>query len=511
MRTPRPLLLVLLFTLLSSLAANAFAGVGAEVTFHVDRTDDVLGLACDGAVPNDCSLRAAVMWANTVPAAVDVVIEIPAGVFELTRNGAGDDTSIDGDLDLLRSMTLRGQGREATLISGGEMAPLDDRLIEVHAPDHFVVFESLGIVHGAPPSGLHSVFVGSTSIVRFEDCALSSHGDEITGGGALRLSYGVTAAVLEDCVLEDNRSLDVGAAISSAAHALAVRSSALLGNTAGDFGGAVYLEPPIGGTLGSTSFTGSLLDGNEAQYGGAVWADDDTDLQVSKSTFRDNRAVTMGAGDGSGGAIYSTADVTVESSTFVGNSSEDHGAAIASVITVPPQPVVDVFNTTFSANVGVAGDVAAVLLFGSAVEYLHVTSVDQPLDLATDQADVAFQNSLFAGGCDYFLNSGTSNGGNLVVDDSCWGLTPDASDQLIGDLDLGPLAPNGGPTWTHMPGPASQLLGASPVCPPSDQRDMPRPGANCTTGAVERQPNEGVIFPDGFESGDTTAWSSVVN
>ena len=39
---------------------------------------------------------------------------------------------------------------------------------------------------------------------------------------------------------------------------------------------------------------------------------------------------------------------------------------------------------------------------------------------------------------------------------------------------------------------------------------MPRPDADCASGAVERQPGEGEIFLDGFESGDTTAWSVVV-
>jgi hypothetical protein len=66
-----------------------------------------------------------------------------------------------------------------------------------------------------------------------------------------------------------------------------------------------------------------------------------------------------------------------------------------------------------------------------------------------------------------------------------------ASDQIIWDALIGPLADNGGPTLTHA------LLDGSPAidaaddaaCPATDQRGVPRPqGAACDIGAYEYVP-----------------------
>ncbi len=60
-------------------------------------------------------------------------------------------------------------------------------------------------------------------------------------------------------------------------------------------------------------------------------------------------------------------------------------------------------------------------------------------------------------------------------------------------LRLGPVADNGGSTFTALPDANSPLLNtADPVgCPPSDQRGVSRPqGTGCDIGAVERRLNE---------------------
>jgi hypothetical protein len=78
-------------------------------------------------------------------------------------------------------------------------------------------------------------------------------------------------------------------------------------------------------------------------------------------------------------------------------------------------------------------------------------------------------------------------------------------------LDLAAPASNGGGTANHMPGPASVALDTALAihCPATDQRGIARPqGSACDVGAVERQP--GFLFADGFEFGDTSAWSSAV-
>lgn len=195
------------------------------------------------------------------------------------------------------------------------MAILDDRLIEIHAPDYTVVFESLAITGSAPPSGLHSVFVGTSNTVDFTDCEFSGHGDEITGGGAVRLAFGVASATFENCDFTGNRSADVGAAISSSAEMLVLRTSTFLDNVCPDFGGAQYLES-TGLGPSTITITSSHFEDNQSRRGGAIWAGEDTDVTMSNSTFRENRAETVVEGQeglfsNSADAIYTAADLTI--------------------------------------------------------------------------------------------------------------------------------------------------------------------------------------------------------
>ncbi len=85
----------------------------------------------------------------------------------------------------------------------------------------------------------------------------------------------------------------------------------------------------------------------------------------------------------------------------------------------------------------------------------------------------------------------------------------------ISDSDplYGPLADNGGPTWTHALAPESPAVDAGdPVdAGATDQRGFARPVdgdfdgiAVADIGAVEFV---GPLFSDDFESGDTSVWA----
>jgi hypothetical protein len=87
----------------------------------------------------------------------------------------------------------------------------------------------------------------------------------------------------------------------------------------------------------------------------------------------------------------------------------------------------------------------------------------------------------------------TSSGYNMSDDASCSLVQPTDHPDTVPVL--GPLANNGGPTLTHLPGATSPLLDAIPVgtaglcdaTTPTDQRGFPRPtGTACDIGAVER-------------------------
>ncbi len=100
------------------------------------------------------------------------------------------------------------------------------------------------------------------------------------------------------------------------------------------------------------------------------------------------------------------------------------------------------------------------------------------------------------GACTFSGSSTTTLTDNVDVDGSCGG-------GAVGDLLLGPLADNGGPTLTYLPLPGSPLVDAAGNgCPASDQRGAPRPidgdddtAVACDAGAVEAPSGSGGPTP----------------
>jgi hypothetical protein len=86
----------------------------------------------------------------------------------------------------------------------------------------------------------------------------------------------------------------------------------------------------------------------------------------------------------------------------------------------------------------------------------------------------------------------TSQGGNVIGDDTGCSFTPVSSDDVgttgsAVDPLLGPLADNGGTTFTHALLTGSPAIDRGvPTCASADQRGYPRPfGASCDSGAYE--------------------------
>lgn len=103
------------------LAFGAIAGTAGAATFVVDSTDEDNDHTpgngiCEAWPGGPCTLRAAVIEANNWPGAD--IIEVPGGVYELTRIGPGEDNAQLGDLDILEALTIRGEGMYDSTIDG---------------------------------------------------------------------------------------------------------------------------------------------------------------------------------------------------------------------------------------------------------------------------------------------------------------------------------------------------------------------------------------------------------
>jgi CSLREA domain-containing protein len=234
---------------------------------------------------------------------------------------------------------------------------------------------------------------------------------------------------------------------------------------------------------GTTTLNHSTVAQNTAAEGGGIFNAFDGDFTIMNSTIVNNTA------SGRGGGIRSTsgdpfgrvsASVTVINSTISRNTarigggienSEDRGIA-----------TVNVTNSTIARNSateeggGVDNTIPNPSSDASSSIFLRNSLVAQnTAPAAPDAHDAGARFSLIGDGS----GSGITNSDGNQVGTHSSPINPR----------IGPLADNGGPTWTHA------LLAGSPAidaasdadCPATDQRGVARPrGAGCDIGSYEK-------------------------
>ncbi|MGH8122661.1 MAG: hypothetical protein ACREPT_07790, partial [Rudaea sp.] len=105
-------------------ALFAIAGSAAAVDITVTRFDDPAPAGC---TPSDCSLREAVLLANSLVGAD--TIHLAAGAYQLTIPGSGEDSSATGDLDVRDDLSIVGAGQAQTsIVMTGQL----DRVIQLY-------------------------------------------------------------------------------------------------------------------------------------------------------------------------------------------------------------------------------------------------------------------------------------------------------------------------------------------------------------------------------------------
>ncbi|HEV2828469.1 MAG TPA: immunoglobulin domain-containing protein, partial [Pyrinomonadaceae bacterium] len=302
------------------------------VTITVDRTDDAPSASACTALPNDCSLRGAVDFANLAPA---TTINVPAGTYQLTIDGSSEgfagDNSI-GDLDITATNTaIVGAGAGTTII---QQTQLNDRVIEVNPfLDAGFVSSISGVTvtggkettaacgGGIVAGSIGNALTVSNSVISGN----SATGAGTFGGGGICFTGG--SLTLSGTTVSGNSTSGSGGGIVYSAGdllgrtpspgVLSVTNSTFSSNSAaGGGGGALDLFDFNLGT-GTYNITGSSFNNNTATTGngGAILVESGGPLTVSTSSFATNSAGT------SGGAIFSNAGVsTIRYSRFVGNT-----------------------------------------------------------------------------------------------------------------------------------------------------------------------------------------------
>ena len=491
-----------------------------STTFVVTRTDDPMP---DGCIPNDCSLREAIIAANQTP--VLDVVDLPSGEYHLTLIG-NDNNALIGDLDINAPIEIRGDNPDTTFING---SMLDDRLIDVRVNQQMSISD-VTLEQGDAGNSTGGAMLITEANVTVNRVVFSQN--QARHGSAIYVAFG--NLIVHDSVFRTNSGVETGsidvlnshvgvhnsffvknegasgssihAIFHQSNHAIDITGSVFFNNSSMIHGGAVHIgaatQSPIDVAIQDSTF---LM--NQALYGGALSLFGTLDTHIEAINFVNNMTEN-------GGAIYFEAQsvtgpgiAQVKHSLFESNLSSEYGGAVL----IGGIAELMVQNSTFSHNQSKAcGVICATDL--SQFDFTHVTVMKNTTTHTADifiegGAAADFTNTVISGDCD--VQSGsmlTSQGGNVESPGNSCQFGSGANDltsvlpRLLG---LNPdLLAYGGPTKSHVIYQSfSVLIGnAVPLTEISnDQRYFSR-DAQPDSGATEQHPGDlDLIFKDSFE------------
>jgi len=315
------------------------------------------------------------------------------------------------------------------------------------------------------------------AILLWDGATATLQGTEILGntssyGGGIHITANASL-VMEDSELVANEAYVGGGIVNYGT--VTLNRVDLVGNAAdieayGAFGGGLYNRNSLA-LLTDVNFIANY----SSDFGGGM-ANKQSTSYLSNVTFRSNNATYEG-----GGFYYSESLVTMSNVTFSDNRGWSEGGGIRSFDSIST-----LTNVTFNSNFSASGG------------GINFYAIDPASTMTLKNTIVA--NSVSSGDCMVEMNSinGISSAGyNLSSDNSCNAYFTHPADQTNMSPSLGPLADNGGYTWTHLPYAHSPVVdeGLCLAQIPTDQRGVARPqGPACDIGAVEREESDNTAY-----------------
>jgi hypothetical protein len=348
-----------------------------------------------------------------------------------------------------------------------------------------LTIESSVLTGNFSPAHGGAIFSGySGSLLTIRNSTISGNTTNNHGGGIYSRSYtGPNGTRIENSTISGNTANGVGGGVRSMRSPLQVVNSTISGNTSNGAGGGVFIEQaPVG-------VTSSTISGNRTNdRGGGIWGYRSS-LQMVNSTISGNTSNAMGGGmylrngnaygvsslidrstisgnrtnnHGGGMFVISNTLVEVRSSTISGNSAGGHGGGAYFV----SGGVLTLRNSTVAENTLTGTGVAGGLFLAStthSIESSIVANNKAPANPAGDDVWNASQINSIRGLYRVVPGANGFNGIN--------------QNNIIADPQLGPLANNGGPTWTHglMSTSPAVDTGSNPTGQQFDQRGSGNP------------------------------------
>ncbi len=437
-------------------ALTPAAHLALTVDSALDSRDAVPGdgLCADGS--GHCTLRAAVDEANAYPGTDTITID-PGINPTLTIPGAAEDHNASGDLDATDSLTIHGNG--ATLSANGL-----DRAIQQLSGS--LVIDHLTITGGttAGDNLANDNDDGGGILARG---ALTLTDVTVTGNTAVRFQIGAGGGVavfgpltMEGSTISDNIAHSNGGGLYAMGAFTTIDNSTVAGNQ------SLVHDPDVNGDESSAA----VNIGSRNIHAGPT--------TITNTTISGNSSMLNDEGRSGGGLLVAASTARIVNTSIVDNSAlvypdEDHHGCCGSAGFAGDGGAFTLLHDTITGNVGWVG----------AYQVLPAAGVG-PFSIGA---------SILSGVFPVCNGAFVTLGWNIISDTSC--MFTAATDRQNTDPQLGPLANNGGPTLTELPGATSPAvdavpIGASGLCDgssPTDQRGQPRPhGAGCDIGSVER-------------------------
>lgn len=519
-------------------------------TFTVNSTVDMNDVnpgngICETAAGNNiCTLRAAITEANAL--AGDDVITLPAETYTRTLNGV-DNANASGDLDITSDITINGAGSSNTFIQAAASAgTATERVLHIPTAGVTVSINGVTLRYGRVTTGSNANFgaglrvEGTGTNVTLNNVVVSDNRGFTSGAGIYVVTGSPTLTLNNSTVSNNIISITTGSAVGngggiflSTTGTININNSLISNNTLAStvsnvFGAGIAL---LAGTVNvtSSSISNNRATGNGTSSFGVAGGIYNLQavLNVDNSTLSNN-ITDFHAGIRTEAQTTAAATI-INQSAIINNTANFDGGGIINASFGTANTVTSVNNSTIGGNTA-AGNAGGVGNFnvstGSAIVNLNYSTVagnaansdnsgdevgggvanlnngggSGPLTINLTGSIVA-DNTVGTGGSGPDIAGTITSLGYNHVEDIRGGIFMTATGDVTGvDPGLMPLANNGGPTLTYLPGPNSPVRDTIPngvngcgVAPFNvDQRGVFRPTdsdnntvAACEKGSVE--------------------------
>jgi hypothetical protein len=372
-----------------SLSATTYAATFSIISTN-DASDSKLGDGICEATGFGCTLRAAIEESNAIIGFPPSVINLPAGIYELTL----------GELEIRNSLFLRGEDPLSTIIDGNSNSRIfsivnlfvDEQTQQRTNP--IVSMNNLTIQNGRGKPFVNGggIFISQGSSLNITNSIVRNNQSQQFGGG---ISNGGILQIFNSTISDNSVPINEGGGqtasgggiFNSASGSIDIDRSTISDNQATRGGG-------IRNAGGRLNITNSTISGNRASNrGGGIMTAGVTNIAYSTITKNEANAPLPGAGSGSedrfGGGIYNDrGTVNIGNSILAGNTdnrSRFDTNFSPDCFSQPPEDSVipGRFITSFRGNlVGVSNNNCIIrdTIFGTDISFDQVGTADDPID-----------------------------------------------------------------------------------------------------------------------------------